>query len=116
MFFRPCTIYGVWISLLAASAVTAQDKQGAGKGLDPAIVNAYEKLGWTYGGFVSDYFSADLMFKDGKAQAERGLPAFWSDKEIKESPPDAKASFGLSLHWTAISDSGMKNLAGLKSL
>ena len=45
-------LLGVGSLALFAPRGLVQDKKPGGKGIDPAIVAAYEKLGAVYGGFV----------------------------------------------------------------
>jgi RNA polymerase sigma factor (sigma-70 family) len=97
------------------------------QGLDADTVAAYEKLGGTYGGMGP-------WFKPGKEAAETELPAFCFPGDLPAPLPDPGVPFGLHVGYYAmnrpaaewvpknagttgtLSDAGLKNLNGLKSL
>ena len=128
-----------WVGVFGfATATPAQEKKPAEKGIEPAIVAAYEKIGAKYGGLVKGEFDVAPSFQEGRAAAEKGLPGFFfksgpksklpavtvpfclhflaiTDAELKELA-DVKNLSWLSLAFTEVTDAGLKDLAGLKNL
>jgi RNA polymerase sigma factor (sigma-70 family) len=95
-------------------AQTKVDKPAA-KGIDPVTVAAYEKLGATYGVLVRS--DLHIVFTPGDAAAEKSLPAFRFEKEDpKAKLPDVSVPFGLQFASRSITDTGLKELLGLKNL
>ena len=102
---------GGWIVLFAiAAGAQAQEKQLVGKGIDPATVDAYEKLGATYG------IGVDSLIFSFQESASRSLPSFKFRSDPKELLPDVSIPFGLTFFGTKVTDAGMKELAGLTQL
>jgi hypothetical protein len=103
-----------WVGVcLAVPAVPAEDKKPEGKGIDPATVAAYEKLGAAYGGWVRDH-DGFRQFEKGRQAAEKGLPGFLFTKEPKAALPVVSVPFGLE--FCEMADGGLTEVAGLKSL
>src|SRR5262245_41550408 len=94
----------VSVALLAllTTAPQADDKKPASKGIAPATVAAYEKLGADYGGWVKVKQDEDLpevfVFKTGQKFAEQGLPGFRFHELPTGKLPDVKVPFGLDFN------------------
>ena len=107
-----------------ATAAEAQDKKFAGRGIDPKIVAAYEKLGGKYGGWVTQRIAGSNIkrFEFGAAAAKARLPGFFFATELNTKPPifrdtfpDPGVPFGIGFYQT-LSNKNVKCLADLKSL
>ena len=93
----------------------ASKGKGTIKGIDPAAVAAYEKIGATFGWLVQSELG--LSFVDGTAVAEHGLlPAFSFKNKPLGQLPDVSNPFGLLFQSDSMTDAGLKELAGLKRL
>jgi len=109
-----------WIFLFACAVATpAQERKPEGRGIDPASVAAYEKLGATYGGLVDGVFG--FYFQEGPAAAATGLPTFQFQRDPKAKLPTVSVPFGLDLVPASTeddfpTDASLKALAGLKNL
>ena len=99
------TSAGAWLLLLfAALPAHGQETKPAGKGIDPATVAAYEKIGGHYGGWQQD----TGHFTIGAEHAANGLPGFsfviaFSNHDLPTGAklPDAAVPFGLVLRPSA---------------
>jgi hypothetical protein len=85
------------------------------KQIDPKTIEAYEKLGAKYGGWVKD--SKGWEFERGEKAAENGLPGFHFAEIPKAALPDVAVPFGLYLaHADGVNDAFLKRLAHFKNL
>ena len=114
-------------------------EEGAARGINPATVAAYGKLGAVYGAMDREYSS---YFREGRAAAEKGVPAFFFRSAPRGALLPAAAPFGLVLRGgvtdeilvrseltalkdlvaldllgaAGVTDAGLKELAGLTNL
>src|SRR5262249_50778538 len=82
-----------------------EEKKRAGKGIKPATVAAYERLGATYGGWVKNT-SGRLIFWPGKEAAEKELPGFLFEREPRASLPSVAGPFALTFEKVPLSSRG----------
>ena len=109
--------------LLASAANTSRAgdppaKTGPPKPLPENIVSAWKQAGAQIGWMRLDPFG-DLRFVQDKEGKPGDVPAFrfvpWQEGRLPKLPAPAPA-FGLDLSYTEVTDVGLKELAGLKSL
>ena len=92
------------------------------KQIDPEIVATYEKLGAKYGSLSLQEFGRGfglLTFSQGRSNAERGFPSFgFGELPNGKLPklPLVDVPFGLSLCDSKVTDAGLKELRGLKTI
>ena len=72
---------------VAVSGVQAQDAKRLGKGINPATIAAYQKLGAVYGG-IRQFNEFHFEFLAGKDNATKYLPAFHFAEDPKTDLPD----------------------------
>ena len=101
--------------VLLTSVGRAQDNQTTRKGVDLAIIAAYESLGATYGSLGEYGQDGFVRFTPAQEAAKTGLPGFHFFREPKKKLPDAGVSFGL-LFQGPMTDAGLKQLAGAKNV
>src|SRR5713226_1401568 len=92
-------------------------KTDAPKPLPKAIVEAWKEAGAEVGWLRPDKFGF-LEFDQNKEGKPGDLPAFhfpWQEGRLAKLPTPTMA-FGLDLSGTQVTDAGLKDLAGLKSL
>ena len=104
------------------------DKKEAPKPLPPEIVQAWRDAGANVGWMNANlYFNRPIFEAEGEAdpprrewyEPSRAMPVFqfseWEEGVLVKLP-DPGAPFGLCLNLTKVTDAGLKELAGLKSL
>ena len=86
--------------------------------LPNAIVAAWQKAG-AEPGWMGLNLNGCLAFEENSTRLIGAVPAFslrpWKDGVVAKLPVPA-ALFGLNLRYTQVTDAGLKELAGLKSL
>jgi len=106
---------------LQMSPLPAADKKDVSKPLPPEVVKAWRDAGASVGWMKWESNGAP---KGPKFQAQekgeiKAMPVFqfseWKEGVLVKLP-DPGAAFGLSLNGTKVTDTGLKELAGLKSL
>ncbi len=112
---------------LGAFVDASADKSEAPKPLPPEIVQTWRDAGANVGWMDMDlYFNRHIFAAEGDARSRgewydptSGMPVFqfseWQEGVLGKLP-DPGAPFGLCLNLTKMTDSGLKELAGLKSL
>src|SRR5690349_2837153 len=108
--------FRISVCLLCVSALSTpaygQDKKSAGKGIDPATVAAYEKLGAVYGGWRD----GKIVFERGPAAAAAGLPGFRFPADFKGKLPKVNVPFALEFAADVVTDARLVELGGLTKL
>lgn len=85
------------------------------KGIDPATIAAYEKLGAEYGGCQNAAIFGS--FGVGPKLAEQGIPGFRFKKKFPNAKlPEVAVPFVLDLSDSDVTDAGLKGLTHLKNL
>src|SRR5579862_6048837 len=84
------------------------------KGIERNTVDAYEKRGAVYGGWVKQ--DLRTLFQEGRESADNGLPGFRFRTFPRSKLPEVEVPFGLDLNLSNVKDAELKELAGLKNL
>ncbi len=98
-------------------AATDADKKEAPKPLPRAIVKAWRGIGANVGWMKMDLFDNRPTFQvEGQIRAMTVFQFTEWKEGVLAKMPDTGAPFGLCLNSTKMTDAGLKELAGLKSL